>query len=64
MDELSEAWKSDPYWVSWGTKLDDTNLVYFLPEVYQTLVLLSDKKFLLCTSILWGYVSLPGWDLS
>ena len=45
VDELSEAWKSDPYWVSWGTKLDDTNLVYFLPEVYQTLVLLSDKKF-------------------
>ena len=31
--------------MSWGTKLDDTNLVYFLPEVYQTLVLLSDKKF-------------------
>ena len=34
VDELSEAWKSDPYWVSWGTKLDDTNLVYFLPELW------------------------------
>jgi len=39
------AWKSDPYWVSWGTKLDDTNLVYFLPETYDALVYLTRKRF-------------------
>ena len=42
VDDLSEAWKSDPYWVNWATKLDDTDLVYFLPKVYQTLVSLTD----------------------
>ena len=45
VDELSEVWKSDPYWVSWGTKLDGINLVYYLPEVYEALVLFTDKKF-------------------
>ena len=45
VDDLSEAWKSDPYWVNWATKLDDTDLVYFLPKVYQTLVSLTDKTF-------------------
>ena len=33
VDDLSGAWKSDPYWVSWATK------------VYQALVSLMDKIF-------------------
>ena len=45
IDDLNGAWKSNPYWVSWATRLDDTDLVYFLPEVYQTLALLTDKAF-------------------
>ena len=45
VDDLSEAWKSDPYWVNRATKLDDSDLVYFLPKVYQTLASLTDKTF-------------------
>ena len=45
VNDLSGAWKSDPYWLSWGTKFDGTDLVYYLPEVYEALVLFTDKKF-------------------
>ena len=45
VNDLSGAWKSDPYWQSWGTKFDGTDLVYYLPEVYEELVLFTDKKF-------------------
>ena len=45
VNELSGAWKSDPYWLSWGTKFDGTDLVYYLPEVYEALVLFTNKKF-------------------
>ena len=45
INRLSETWKSDPYWVSWAAKLDDTDLAYFLPEIYQTLAILTDKTY-------------------
>ena len=45
INHLSEAWKSDPYWVSWATKLDDTDFAYFLPEIYQTLAILTEKTY-------------------
>ena len=39
-----KTWSSHPYWASWATKFDETGLVYFLPEVYDTLALLTGKK--------------------
>ena len=39
------AWKTDPYWVSWGTMLDDTGLIYFLPETYEMMACLTGKRF-------------------
>ena len=51
------AWKTDPYWVSWGTKLDNTGLMYFLPETYETLVSLTGKRFDY-VSAQWGDITL------
>ena len=45
MNDLSGAWKSDPYWLSWGTKYDGTDLVYYLPEVYDNSINLMVKEF-------------------
>ena len=39
------AWKTDPYWMSWGAELDDTCLMYFLPETYEMLASLTGKRF-------------------
>ena len=39
------AWKTDPYWVSWGTKFDETELIYMLPETYEALAHLTGKTF-------------------
>ena len=44
-DKLTDDWMRDPYWVSWATKFDNSDLVYFLPEVYETLTLLTGKSF-------------------
>ena len=43
-DNLNDTWITDPYWLSWATKLDETDLAYFIPEVYETLVILTGKK--------------------
>ena len=45
VNDLSGAWKSDPYWLIWGTKFDGTDLVYYLPEVYENSIKVMVKKF-------------------
>ena len=41
---LTETWSSHPYWASCATKFDETDLIYYLPEVYDTLALMTGKK--------------------
>ena len=41
---LTETWSSHPYWASWATKFDETDLIYYLPEVFELLILLTGKK--------------------
>ena len=41
---LTETWSSHPYWASWVTKFDETDLIYYLPEVFELLILLTGKK--------------------
>ena len=53
-EDLGEASKMDPYWVSWGTKLEEIDLVYFLPEVYEALVLIKAKTFEYV--VVWDYM--------
>ena len=40
----AETWSSHPYWASWATKYDKTDLIYYLPEVIELLILLTGKK--------------------
>ena len=41
---LTETWSSHPYWASWATKFDETDLIYYFPEVFELLILLTGKK--------------------
>ena len=41
---LTETWSSHPYWASWATKFDETDLIYYLPEVFELLIPLTGKK--------------------
>ena len=56
--------KSDPYWVSWGTKLDDTNLVLLptrsLPDIgitlWQEIWLCNQHTMGICVSTWLGFI--------
>ena len=43
-DVLTETWSSHPYWASRATNFDETDLIYYLPEVFELLILLTGKK--------------------
>ena len=40
-----EAWKRNPWWLANGTFLDTTNIVFYLPDMYQELHMLTGETF-------------------